>query len=265
MIHPLGNQGMVALFGDVACQEARREQRDHHREQYPALGGPAGHSPEGVGERGGQDRDSQQFEKIREGRRILEGVRSVDVEEAAPVGAEVLDGLESGDRAHRDDLLGEQGLLRLRLLLLVKNGLAVGVGQRLVISSRLHDRDVRVRGEVHGYALPDEQRGADHRKWQQHPERRAGDIHPEVTEQGRALPGQAPDERDADGETGRSGQEILGRQTEDLAQIAHRGLAAVGLPGGRGREADRRVHREVGSERSRAVRRVERVEERLHS
>jgi len=45
-----------------------------------------------------------------------------------------------------------------------------------------------------------------------------------------------------------------------LTQIAHRGLAAVRLPGRRGREADRRVHREVGSERPRPVRRVERVE-----
>ena len=103
-----------------------------------------------------------------------------------------------------------------------------------------------------------------HREGQQHPERRAGHVHPEIAEQGRALPGQAPDERDARGEAGGSGQEILGREAEDLAQIAHRGLAAVRLPGRRGREADRRVHREVGSERPRPVRRVERVEQRLH-
>ena len=163
-----------------------------------------------------------------------------------------------------DDLLGEQGLLRLRLPLVVEDGLAVGVGHRLVVLDRLHDRDVRVRGEVQGHPLPHEHGGCHHREGQQHPERRAGHVHPEVAEQGRALAGQAPDERDADGEAGGSGQEVLGREADDLAQVAHRRLAAVRLPGRRGREADRRVHREVGSERPRPVRRVERVEERLH-
>jgi len=164
VIHPLGGEGVVALLGQMADQEARREEHDHHRVQHPALSEPAGHAPEGVGERGRQDRDGQQLEKVREGSRILERVCRVDVEEAASIGAEILDGLEGGDGAQRDDLLGEPRLLRLRLPLLVEDGLALGVGHRLVVGGWLQDRGMRVRGEVHGHALPHEQRGGRQRQ-----------------------------------------------------------------------------------------------------
>ena len=62
----------------MVASRGRREQYAHHREQHPALRGPAGHAPERVGERGGQDDDGQQLEQIREGRRIFEGVRRVE-------------------------------------------------------------------------------------------------------------------------------------------------------------------------------------------
>ena len=63
----------------------------------------------------------------------------------------------------------------------------------------------------------------------------------------------------------RAGQEILGHQSHNLAEVAESGLAGVGLPRGGGGEADRRVHREVGRHRVRPKRRVERMEQGLNA
>ena len=109
------------------------EDHGHGREHRPSLAGVADHHAEGVAEGGGDQQDRQHLEEVRQRRRVLEGVRGVDVEEAAPVGAELLDGDLRGGRAHRDDLLGERRLLGRGLPLLVEDGLAVLVGHRLVV------------------------------------------------------------------------------------------------------------------------------------
>jgi hypothetical protein len=97
--------------------------------------------------------------------------------------------------------------------------------------------------------LPDEDQAADERYGQQHPQQRPYKVHPEIAEGGRVLPGETADEGDADGQPGRAGQEVLRHQADRLGEVAQGGLAAIGLPGRGGREADRRVQRQVPGHR----------------
>ena len=48
---------VTTLLGDVAREQTCHEQRDHHREQRPALARPAGHPTERARECGGKRGD----------------------------------------------------------------------------------------------------------------------------------------------------------------------------------------------------------------
>ena len=130
-------------------------------------------------------------------------MRRVDVEEAAAVGAELLDRLLRGHRAHRD---------------------------------RLRDARQRVRVEVSAealdHALGDEHERADQRDRQEHVEDRAHEVLPEVAEAGAAARDDPPHQRDCDDDPDARREEVLHGQPEHLAEVAHRGLAAVELPVG---------------------------------
>ena len=78
------------------------EEKEHRREESPALPGVARHFTEGVGEGGRDEQDQEDLQEIGERRGVLEGVGGVGVEKAAAVGAQFLDGLLGGDRPHRD-------------------------------------------------------------------------------------------------------------------------------------------------------------------
>ena len=140
---------------------------------------------------------------------ILERVGGVDVEEAAAVGAELLDRLLRGDRAARE--LGD--------------GAAEGLQ----------------------HALRDEQDRADDRDRQQDVEGRPHEVLPEVAQRRRraAAGHDAADERDRDRDAGRGGDEVLHRQARHLAEVGERRLAAVVLPVRVGHERRGGVEREV--------------------
>ena len=155
-------------------------------------------------------------------------MRGIGVEEAAAIGAEHLDRDLRGDRPDRDGLLGA-----------------------------FERRRLDIGAERLRHALPHQEQRVRHADRQQHIERAAGDIDPEIADGlgGRAR--KAADERDRQHDAGRCRQEILVRQAEHLHEIGHRAFAAVVLPVGVGDEADRRIERQVGRDR-RLLRRIER-------
>ena len=89
----------AVLLGDVDDADADDEHHHHRRVERPALAPVADHAAEGVGEGGRDDQDQQQLDEVGEAARVLERDGAVDVEEAAAVGAELLDRLLRGDRA----------------------------------------------------------------------------------------------------------------------------------------------------------------------
>ncbi len=64
----------------------------HHARRWPSPAAYCPPSAEGVGEPRRDEQDRQQFHEVRERRRVLERMRGVGVEEAAAVGAQLLDG-----------------------------------------------------------------------------------------------------------------------------------------------------------------------------
>ena len=214
-------------------------------EHRPSLAGVADHRAEGVAERGGDQQNGQDLEKVRQRRGVFERVRRVDVEEAAPVGPELLDGDLRRGGSHRDDLLGERRLLGLGLTLVVEHGLAVLVGLGLVIARGLDHSDLGIRRERLDDALRDEGQAPDDGQGKQDVDRRAREIHPEVADGlGRAAR-ESADERHQDGHAAGGGHEVLDGEREHLGEIAHGRLAAVPLPVGIGGKAHRGVERGV--------------------
>ena len=77
---------------------------------------------------------------------------------------------------------------------------------------------------------------------------RAGEVDPEVADRRRPPAGEAADQRGHGRHAGGRRHEVLHRQAHHLGEVAHRRLAAVGLPVGVGHEADGGVEREVGDD-----------------
>ena len=144
----------------------------------------------------------------------------VGIEEAAAIGAEHLDGDLGGHRTDRNRLLGA----------LKRRGFDVG-------AKRLR------------HALPDQKQRVDDADRQQHVERRARHIDPEIADGAHRGAGEAADQRDRERNAGGGRQEILVRQAQHLDEIGHRAFAAVVLPVGVGDEADRGVEGEVFGDR----------------
>ena len=152
-------------------------------------------------------------------------MRGIGIEEAAAIGAELLDRDLARDRAERDRLLGAferrdgcAGVERLR--------------------------------HAHGHL---DQRG-NHGERQQHVENRARHIDEEIAHAVRPGPREGADQRDGERNAGRGGEEVLDREPRHLAEEAHRRLAAIRLPVRVGHEADRRVEGKIGREASEAER-----------
>ncbi len=175
------------------------------------------------------DDDRQQFEEVREWRRILEGMRAINAVPAAAVGEKLLAGLKRRDGPDRDRLrldllvhhhglihhhrfavgpdhglsllveLGHRG--RHRVTLVVGLGHLGGVGleeiRRRVSLPSLRD------------ALPRERDRPQHRQRNHNVERAAGEIDPEVADSlDRGARQGAPD-RDQDRESQGATQELV--------------------------------------------------------
>ena len=93
-------------LGPVGDADAGDEEQAYGGEDRPALALVPDHAAEDVGERGAEREDRYHQQQVCDRRRVLERVGSVDVEEAAAVGAEHLDRDLRGDRAGGDGLPG---------------------------------------------------------------------------------------------------------------------------------------------------------------
>ena len=215
-------------FGPIGDGDARDEQHAHHGQDRPALALVADHAAEHVGQRRADREDREHLHEIRQRGRVLEGMRGIGVEEAAAIGAEHLDRDLRGDRADRDGLLGA----------FQRRGLDIGA-QRL------------------RHALPDQEQRVDDADRQQHIERAARHIDPEIADGAHRGTGEAADQRHRERDAGRGRQEILVRQAEHLRQIGQRAFAAVVLPVGVGDEGDRGVEGKIRGDRG-LILRVER-------
>jgi hypothetical protein len=199
----------AVLLGDVDDGDAGHEQQRHRAVQRPALPPAADHAPVRVGQRRRDAEDQEQLQQVREGRRVLERVAGVDVEEAAAVRAELLDGLLRGDWTARQ----------------VVDRAAQGLQHAL---RHEHDR-------------------ADDRDRQQDIEAGADEVLPQVAEDRRvATPGDdASDQRDGDGDARGGRDEVLHGQPGHLAEVGERRLAAVELPVRVGDEGRGGVERQI--------------------
>ena len=131
-------------------------------------------------------------------------------------------------------------------------GLPAASGRRHRL--RIDDRGLVVRPEVLDDALRHQHQRADDADRQQDPEQAAHQVDPEIAERVFLLLRDAANERDRDGDADRGRHEVVVREPGHLREIAHRRLAAVGLPVRVGRERRRRVEREVGRDGAEALR-----------
>ena len=171
---------------------------------------------QGTDQGGGNGQQGDHLQPVGEGGRVLERVGRVDAEEAATVGAELLDGDLRGGRAERQQLL------------LAFQGVERQIGRQTL-----------------GNPLPDQQQRHDQRHGQQHIEAEAHQILPEVAKVYGLLAGETAEQRDGDGGTGGGGDEVLGGEPHHLAEVGEAGLTGIGLPVGVGHEADRGVEGEL--------------------
>ena len=213
-------------FRRIGDGDACHEQDAHHPDQGARLPAVADEAAEGEDD---GDRDHQHLpdlDEVRQRRRVLEGMGGIHVEEAAAIGAELLDRDLAGDRPERDGLLGT---LERRG---VDRGAAWSAASRAPRAGRAVTRDERQK-DVEG---------------------RAGHIDPEVADRPRLGAGEAADQRHRQGKARGGGEEVLHRQPGHLREVAHGGLAAIGLPVRVGDERDGGVEGEIRREGAKALR-----------
>ena len=207
-------------FSPVADHHAGDEQNAHHREDGPALALVADHAAKHIGEAGAEREDRNHMDIVSECCRALIGMRGIRIEEAAAVGAQMLDHHLRGDGALRDGLLGA-----------------------------FERRRVDISAEILRHALPDEHDRTDDADRHQHIERAARDIDPEVAHRLCRRTGKAADQRDRNHDAGRPRQKVLVREAEHLHEIRQRALTTVVLPVGVSDEADGGIESKVGRHR----------------
>ncbi|MNV22659.1 hypothetical protein D3C71_1136430 [compost metagenome] len=179
-------------------------------------------------------------------------MRRIGVEEAAAIRAQQLDGFLGGHRPHGQGLRAGDGGVRERAAFGVQRRLALCVQAGLVVMHGFDRLNFLVRAEVLDHALTDQRQRQHQGQRQQHIERAADHIGPEVAHGGRAMPGQPADQREQHGDAGGGRDEVLHRQRQHLRQVAHRRLAAIALPVGIGDETDGRVQGGVRRHRAHA-------------
>ena len=160
-------------------------------------------------------------------------MRAVGVEKATTVRAIFLDDFLRCDGALRDGL--RRDVVHNGLAIRVHRGLAVGAQMgHLLWLDELHSV---IRFEILYDALRNQEQSTDKRKWQQHPKTAADKIDPEIAKRLHLATRDAADERDGQHNPSGRRDEIVISEPRHLSEIAHGGLAGVGLPvsvGGKG-------------------------------
>jgi hypothetical protein len=149
---------VAVQFGLHGDRGVGQEDHGHHGDDDQGLLAAADEAAEHEDDREREHDHQQQAEDVREPGRVLERMRAAGAVEAAAVRAQQLDDLHGGDWA-AGDLLG-------------------AAGERAG-SART--------GEVLHRALADQHQGTDHRKRNEHPDQRPGEVRPEVADPPRAA------------------------------------------------------------------------------
>ena len=222
-----GERGVALRLRPVGDGDAREEEHAIAREERPALPRVPHHPPVGVGQGRGDGEDEQHLEEVGERRRVLERVGGVGVEEAAAVGAELLDRLLRGDRAH---------------------------GRASASRPRAWSRS-RYGARFWMHALRDEHQREDDARAAAARRRCRGSRStqklPSVFGPPARPAREAAGERQRDADARRRRDEVVPGQARHLGEVAHRRLAGVRLPVGVGGEAGGGVEGELRLDRRR--------------
>ena len=182
------------------------------------------------------------------------GCDGVGVHEAAAVRAEHLDRHLRGHGALRDGLGVDPALLHHRVALGVFDDVAVVVFFRNLDGVGVEDPGRVVGLEVLNHALGHQEHGVDDAQGQENVKIHPHEVHPEVADGLGGLPGNAAHQGGCYGYPHGGGSEVVKRQPHHLGQIGGGGFPAVALPVGVGREAHRRVERQVVAKRTQPLR-----------
>ena len=218
-------QRVAGRLRPVGDADTNNEEDRHRRQDGPSLAQVADHAAKSKHRGRRNQQQGPDLEKIGPGVRVLERMGGVGVEEAAPVGAELLDDLLARDRPDRD------GLLRA-----LERGCVDGTGQRL------------------RHAESDEDERADDRDRQEDVKRNPRQVDPEVPDRRRRRAREAAHEGERHREARRRRQEVVHGEAEHLGEMTHGRLAAVVLPVRIGDEAGRGVEGEIGRDGVEAAR-----------
>ena len=105
--NPQFRQHRVARLLEVVTDKHADQEHDREsRENRPALPRVADHLAERVGQRAGNQEDQKHRQQVAQWCWVFEWMRGIRVEEAAAVGAELLDRFLRRHRSLRNDLLG---------------------------------------------------------------------------------------------------------------------------------------------------------------
>ncbi len=255
LVHADGRQQWIALLLErhraPCCDD---EQNRHRREHRPPLAHVAHDPAECETQAGGNQENREHFQEIRDRVRVLERMRGIRVQEAATVGAKLLDRFLRRNGTHGQGLGGRGGRLGDRVAFLILQRLAVRAVLRIVVFDRLDQRDVDVGCEVLHDTLAYQPEGQHEGHRDQHPHGDSGEVDPEIADGSGRMAGKAADQRKGDGDAGCRGKEILHRERRHLRQVTHRRLAGVALPVGVCDEADRGIERRVRAHGTEALR-----------
>ena len=202
---------VAAKLREINKREEAHEQSHHRAEHDPALLGVLREASVNVRKRRGQQPHRQDLDHVRQSVRILERVSGVSSEEAAAVGAKVLDRFQRGDRADGD-------VLRSSFECLYRQ-----------------DRVKRLR-----HLQRNENQGNDDRSRDKNAGMRLHEVFEEVPD-GRALAGHSANEGDGDREPCRGRREHHHHDHGHLREVRQARLAAVMLQVRVRHEADDRV------------------------
>ncbi len=180
-----------------------RAEQDHHRgEQRNTLADAANHLSEGIGERKADAQQQSKGQEVRQSGGVLERVRTVRVEEATTVCAELLDRLHEADRADGD-----------------------GLGHVVQDVVDVNRAAQSLRG-----SLADEDESENKGDGQLDVEHAARDVDPEVADGLGVPPREAADKGDSYGNAHGHAHELLHREGGHLGEVRHRRFAVVVLP-----------------------------------
>ena len=158
--------------------------------------------------------------------RILKWMGTVGIEEAAAIRAPFLNDLLRSNRPLRDRL-GRDGV-HYRLTVCVHNWFAVCADTLYLLR---FDQFHGVIGlQILHDTLRHEQQSADNTKWQQYPEAGAHHVDPEVANGLHLAARNAANKGNGECDSNRRGNEVVIGEAGHLGEVAHRGLAGIGLP-----------------------------------